>query len=133
MCQQNEQKYRYMQSDLYNLYPAIGAVNAMRSNYNFTMLPDVKPAFGSCQVKIEARKAEPTIESRGQIARSYLYMEQRYRRYEMSKSQKQLMLAWNREYPVTSWECVRADRIRKIQGNTNVFVDINQCFKFLNR
>jgi deoxyribonuclease-1 len=101
-------EYRYMQSDLYNLYPAIGAVNAMRSNYNFTMLPDVKPAFGSCQVKIEARKAEPTIESRGQIARTYLYMEQRYRRYEMSKSQKQLMLAWNREYPVTSWSaCVQ--------------------------
>ncbi len=31
-------EYRYMQSDMYNLYPAIGAVNAMRSNYNFTML-----------------------------------------------------------------------------------------------
>ncbi|WP_292441542.1 endonuclease [Methylophaga sp.] len=126
-------EYRYMQSDLYNLYPTIGAVNAMRSNYNFTMLPDVKPAFGSCLVKIDSRKVEPTIESRGQIARTYLYMEKRYPRYKMSKSQKQLMLAWNREYPVTSWECVRADRIRKIQGNTNVFVDINQCFKFLNR
>lgn len=115
-------EYRYMQSDLYNLYPAIGAVNAMRSNYNFNMLPDVEPAFGSCSVKIDDRKVEPTIESRGQIARTYLYMEKRYPRYKMSKSQKQLMLAWNREYPVTSWECVRANRIHDIQGNPNAFV-----------
>nr|WP_136796560.1 endonuclease [Desulfosediminicola ganghwensis] len=28
-----------MRVDIYNLYPGIGAVNASRSNYNFTMLP----------------------------------------------------------------------------------------------
>lgn len=27
-------EYRYMQSDMYNLFPAIGSVNALRSNYN---------------------------------------------------------------------------------------------------
>jgi deoxyribonuclease-1 len=43
------QVYRLMQADLYNLYPAIGAVNALRSNYNFTMLPDVESDFGSWQ------------------------------------------------------------------------------------
>lgn len=32
-------EYRLMQADLYNLYPAIGAVNALRQNYNFQMLP----------------------------------------------------------------------------------------------
>ena len=31
-----------MQADMFNLYPAIGAVNALRSNHNFTMLPAVK-------------------------------------------------------------------------------------------
>lgn len=115
-------EYRYMQSDLYNLYPVIGAVNAMRSNYNFTMLPDVKSAFGSCLVKIDNRKVEPTIESKGQIARTYLYMEQRYPRYKMSRSQRNLMLAWNKMYPVSDWECLRAGRISKVQGNENVFV-----------
>lgn len=122
------EEYRYMQSDLYNLYPAIGAVNAMRSNYNFTMLPDVKPDFGSCLVKIDNRKVEPTIESRGQIARTYLYMEQRYPRYRMSKSQRQLMHAWNKMYPVSAWECLRAERISKIQGNRNTLVT-EQCEK----
>ena len=34
-------EYRLMQADLYNLYPAVGAVNALRQNYNFQMLPGV--------------------------------------------------------------------------------------------
>ena len=41
-------EYRLMQSDMYNLYPAIGAVNALRQNYNFQMLPGEEPDFGSC-------------------------------------------------------------------------------------
>ncbi|WP_273150773.1 endonuclease [Methylophaga thiooxydans] len=115
-------EYRYMQSDLYNLYPAIGAVNAMRSNYNFTMLPTVKSVFASCKMKIQSRKAEPPEDSRGQIARTYLYMEERYPRYQMSRSQRKFMQAWDKLYPVTGWECYRAKRIKKIQGNENKFV-----------
>jgi deoxyribonuclease-1 len=108
-----------MQSDLYNLFPAIGAVNAMRSNYNFTMLPDERSDFGSCQMKIDNRKAEPPITARGRIARTYFYMEQAYSRYSMSKSQRQLMSAWDKQFPVSSWECKRAKRIEKLQGNVN--------------
>lgn len=115
-------EYRYMQSDLYNLYPAIGAVNAMRSNYNFTMLPDFPSKFGACQFKVEARNVEPPKESRGQIARTYLYMEQRYQRYKMARSQRKLMIAWSKQYPVSEWECLRAERIFSIQGNVNLFV-----------
>jgi len=86
-------EYRYMQADMFNLYPAIGAVNALRSNYNFTMLPAAKSDLGSCVMKIDNRKAEPPKEARGQISRTYLYMEDAYKRYSMSKSQRQLMNA----------------------------------------
>lgn len=52
--------YRRMQADMYNLYPAIGSVNAVRSNKNFQMLgPDVPSAFGSCPMKISGNKVEP--------------------------------------------------------------------------
>lgn len=112
-------EYRLMQSDLYNLFPAIGAVNAMRSNYNFTMLPGERSDFGSCQMKIDNRKAEPPVTARGRIARTYFYMEQAYSRYNMSKSQRQLMSAWDKQFPVSSWECKRAKRIEKLQGNVN--------------
>lgn len=115
--------YRYMQADLYNLYPAIGAVNALRQNYNFQMLPGEKPDFGSCEMKIENGKAEPPVRARGQIARTYKYMAEAYGpRYKMSRQQKQLMDAWDKMYPVDQWECTRAKRVERLQGNENVFV-----------
>ncbi|WP_286306144.1 MULTISPECIES: endonuclease [Methylophaga] len=116
------------QSDLYNLYPAIGAVNAGRSNHNFTMLPQAKSSFGSCALKIDNRKVEPPEAAKGVIARTYLYIEQRYKRYKMSKQQRKLMEVWNKQYPVTEWECKRAERIHHIQGNINILVN-KQCLK----
>jgi deoxyribonuclease-1 len=115
-------EYRLMQSDMYNLFPAIGAVNAMRSNYNFVAQVNAKSGFGSCDMKISNRKAEPPIEARGRIARTYLYMDATYKRYSMSKSQKQLMNAWDRMYPVSAWECKRASRIEKLQENNNELI-----------
>ncbi len=112
-------EYRHMQADMFNLYPAIGAVNALRSNYNFTMLPSEKSDFGSCAMKIENRKAEPPEMARGRIARTYLYMDDAYERYSMSKSQRQLMTAWDKMYPVDAWECSRARKITSLQKSDN--------------
>lgn len=116
--------YRRMQADMYNLYPAIGSVNAVRSNKNFQMLgPDVPSAFGSCPMKISGNKVEPPERARGQIARSSLYMAASYgEHYRLSRQQQQLMQAWARQYPVDAWECRRASRIERLQGNENRFV-----------
>ncbi|MFT6927088.1 MAG: deoxyribonuclease-1 [Psychromonas sp.] len=94
-------EYRHMQADMFNLYPAIGAVNALRSNYNFTMLPGEASDFGSCKMKIENRKTEPPEAARGRIARTYMYMEQTYPRYNMSKQQRKLMNVWSNLHPVS--------------------------------
>lgn len=114
--------YRYMQADMYNLYPSIGSVNALRSNYNFTLLPGAESDFGSCLMKIENNKAEPPKASRGQIARTYIYMEAAYPVYKMSKQQLKLMKVWSNENPVNSWECTRSKRIESIQKNPNLAV-----------
>ena len=112
-------EYRYMEADMHNLAPAIGAVNAARQNYNFALLPDAQSAFGSCRMKIEGRRVEPPAEARGIIARTYLYMQAAYPRYRMGRPQQQLMEAWDAMYPPDAWECLRADRIAAIQGNRN--------------
>ncbi|WP_432454552.1 endonuclease [Agarivorans sp. QJM3NY_29] len=112
-------EYRLMQADLYNLFPAIGAVNASRSNYNFTLLSSNASSFGSCDMRIKNRKVQPPESARGQIARSYLYMEASYPKYKMSASQRQLMQAWNKQYPVSAFECKRAARIQQVQHNVN--------------
>ena len=108
-----------MQADMYNLFPVIGAVNALRSNYNFTMLPGEVSDFGSCDMRIENRKAQPPEGARGVIARTYMYMESVYPRYKMSSSQRKLMVVWDHLFPVTSWECLRFKKIMRLQGNVN--------------
>ena len=116
-------EYRLMQADMYNLYPAIGAVNALRSNFNYAMIAGEQPTFGSCEMKIADHKAEPPARARGQIARTYFYMQDAYGpRYHLSRQQEQLMQAWDRQYPVSAWECTRGKRIEAMQGNENKFV-----------
>ena len=119
------EEFRRMEADLYNLYPAVGSVNALRSNFNFQELgQDASLPFGpSCPVRMQGRRIEPPEKSRGTIARTYLYMEANYPRYRMSRQQRQLMHIWNRNYPPDAWECLRAKRIRRVQGNANSFVE----------
>ena len=121
-------EYRLMQADMFNLYPAIGSVNALRSNYSFTLLPQASSDFGRCKMKIDNKKAEPPIIARGRIARSYLYMEETYSHYKMSKKQRALMTAWSTQFPVNQWECVRAKRITQLGGGENYQVQ-NECVK----
>ena len=118
-------EYRLMQSDLYNLYPAVGAVNAARQNYNYVMLPKTASkdyrSFGSCDMIIDKKDhdAQPPERARGVIARTYMYFEAVYPSYKMSRQQRQLMTAWDKQYPVSKWECERAAKIQKIQGNVD--------------
>ncbi|MFN3900470.1 endonuclease I family protein [Rheinheimera oceanensis] len=98
-------------------------VNADRSNFNFTMLSNAKPQHGQCPVKIDfsARAAEPRDAIKGQIARIYFYMHDRYD-LNMSRQQQQLLMAWDKQFPVTEWERERDRRIAKRMGHSNPFV-----------
>lgn len=126
-AEEASQAYRFMQADMYNLFPAVGAVNALRLNYNYAMLPEAPASFGTCEMKIQNRRAEPPQRARGEIARATLYMAEAYESvYRLSDQQRKLMEAWNQEYPVQPWECVRAARIEKLQGNRNDFV-VDAC------
>jgi len=117
-------EYRRMQADMYNLYPAVGEVNGLRSNYSMAMIPDSNYRFGECRTKIEDRKIEPRPEVRGEIARTYFYMERAYPGHGIiSGKNEKLFQVWDKADPVDEWECERASRIAKIQGNINLVVD----------
>ena len=66
--------FRYMEADLYNLQPSIGEVNQLRSHYSMAMIPGEPREFGRCDLEIEDRKIEPRPDIRGDIARTYFYM-----------------------------------------------------------
>lgn len=123
-------EYRRMQADMYNLYPAVGEVNGLRSNYSMAMIPGNQYRFGGCRTKIEDRKIEPRPEVRGEIARTYFYMERAYPGHGIiSNKNQKLFQAWDKADPVDEWECERAGRIAKIQGNLNLVVD-QACGRF---
>ena len=112
--------YRKMQADLYNLQPAIGEVNGLRSNYQIGIINGESREFGNCDIEINNKIVEPTEKIRGNIARTYLYMEHAYPKFVIfNKNLKSLIKKWDEMDPVDEWECFRAEKINKIQGNVN--------------
>ena len=125
-CAEKENReFRFMQADMFDLYPAVGEVNGLRSNYSMAMIPGNTYRFGACKTKIEDQKIEPRPEVRGLIARTYFYMDRAYPGHGIisGKNQK-LFEAWDKADPVDAWECERGRRITKIQGNVNQVVEI---------
>ncbi|KFC78162.1 deoxyribonuclease I [Buttiauxella agrestis] len=116
-------EYRKMESDMHNLQPAVGEVNADRNNFMYSQWNGGEGQYGQCAMKVDFKDkiAEPPARARGAIARTYFYMRDQYQ-LNLSRQQTQLFEAWNKRYPVTAWECERDERIAKVQGNHNPYV-----------
>ena len=115
--------YRRIESDLHNLQPAIGEVNGDRNKFQYSQWNGGEQPYGQCRMKIDfkQKRAEPPERARGAIARTYFYMRDQYH-LRLSRQQTQLFTAWNKQYPVTPWECERDQRIAAVQGNHNSWV-----------
>lgn len=122
-CNRNDPVFNQMEADLHNLVPAIGEVNADRSNYRFDEIPGEPTQYGACEFEIDSaqRIAEPADAVKGQIARIYFYMHERYR-LPMSEAQQHTMMRWHAQFPVTAWELERDQRIATIMGHPNPYV-----------
>ncbi|KHT61916.1 deoxyribonuclease I [Photobacterium gaetbulicola] len=122
-CVRNDPVFAAMEADMHNLTPSIGEVNGDRSNFNFSQSNAPASQYGQCDFKVDfkSRLAEPRDEIKGQIARTYFYMFDRYN-LPMSNQQQRLLVAWDRQYPVSQWELERNRRIAEQMGNDNPFV-----------
>ncbi len=130
-CERSDPVFRKAEADLHNLVPVVGEVNGDRSNYGFGMLPQKPHQYGACPFVVDFRQrtAMPPEQTRGAIARIYLYMSQRYG-LRLSKQDRRLYDAWSRQYPVSEWETWRNRRIACVQGHANRFVgevDLASC------
>ncbi|XBC40611.1 MAG: endonuclease [Buchnera aphidicola (Nurudea yanoniella)] len=122
-CSNNE-NYEKIETDLHNLQPVIGEINADRSNFEYGQLKnETKYQYGYCSMKIDFKNkiAEPPNASKGAIARTYFYMNEKYQ-LNISKKQMKLFYEWDKKYPVSSWECKRDNLISNVQGNHNPYV-----------
>jgi deoxyribonuclease-1 len=122
-CVDDDPVFRAMEADLFNLYPSVGEVNGDRSNFNYGMASGVAPQYGQCKTRVdfEQRAAEPRDEVKGLVARTSFYMFDRYK-LSMSRQQQQLLMTWDKQYPVSPWEKERDRRIAAIMGHSNPFV-----------
>lgn len=120
----NDPVFGKIEADLHNLAPSIGEVNGDRSNFSFGQLPAQAPyQYGQCRSRVDfaSRTFEPRNEVKGQVARVYFYLHDRYN-LSMSRQQQQLLMAWDNAYPPTAWEKERDNRIARIVGYHNPFV-----------
>ena len=124
-CAKTNEVYARMEADMYNLYPEIGELNGLRSNFSMASiglknLNTKGTTFGECKAIIQDRKFEPMDMAKGIVARTYMYMDQAYPgRGIISNKNRALFEAWNKMFPASKWECERAKRIREVQGNEN--------------
>lgn len=120
-------EFRKAHDDINNLTPAIGELNGDRSNYAFSNITGEKRSYGACDFEVDfsTKRVEPMHEIKGDIARVYFYMQKQYGA-EVSTDTQAMMLYWDKLDPVDSWECLKADRIRKLQGLGNQFV-LREC------
>ncbi len=126
-CSKVNAKFKYMESDLLNLVPAVGELNADRSNFRYGMIQGEQRRYGKSidfEVDFKKRLAEPRDDIKGNIARTYFYFEEQYG-MKISKKDKKMLNAWHKLDLVDKWEIERNMRINKFQGNSNRFVEDN--------
>jgi len=123
-CTSSDPVFRIMEADLFNLAPVIGEVNGDRSNHLYGMVARTMPnQYGQCTTRTDfkERTTEPRDAVKGFVARVTFYMYDRYG-LSMSKAQQRILMAWDLQFPVSTWEKERNNRIAKLMGHHNRYV-----------
>jgi deoxyribonuclease-1 len=124
-CQKHDKEFRNAHNDLVNLRPAVGQINAYRSNKPFAeQLSGSKPSTyrgNGKQFKVSSRVAVPDISIRGDIARVAFYMRDTYG-VTYSKRQEAIFNEWNKQDAVSAEEILLNKQIKKVQGTGNHYV-----------
>lgn len=118
-----DKTFKRMESDMHNLVPSIGEVNGDRSNYRYGANKPNKTQYGNCNVQIDFKDKRAYVDDsiKGDIARTYFYMSDKYN-VKLSKQERKMLEAWNKLDPVDNWERTKNKRVEKIQGNGNPYI-----------
>ncbi len=128
-------EFARIEADLHNLFPVVGEVNGLRSDFPMGVLDAGRTPrdaahdaassfhFGACQSAIEHGVFLPRREVRGDLARAYKYMNRSYpERHLIDDAHRVVFDAWDTGDPPDAWERERNVRIAAKQGNANGFI-----------
>jgi deoxyribonuclease-1 len=115
-CQKHDLNYKQAHNDLVNLFPAVGQINADRSNKPFVDVTNTKVKnYGKCNIEIGSRGIVPPPDKKGDIARVAFYMSKTYG-VTYSKRQLELFRQWNNQDPISVQERAHNRRVIQVQG-----------------
>ncbi|SFM07740.1 endonuclease [Legionella jamestowniensis] len=121
-CELIDNQFNHMEAELYNLWPSVGLINQLRSNYRYGITTKKTKTYGcNFSVQKEGRLVEPGDEVKGIVARATLFMSYRYQ-LRLSDSQRQLFEAWNAMFPPTPWEKEWTKHVERIEGYKNPYI-----------
>nr|WP_258864823.1 endonuclease [Helicobacter cinaedi] len=110
----NDENFRKIEAEKRNLVPAIGEINADRSNFAYAESKNVPQGqYGKCNAYTDFKNKRfyPRDEVKGIIARIYLYMAKQYK-ITLTQEEQSLMESWDKAYPPTEYEM----RLLQTQG-----------------
>ena len=121
-CEKIDGRFRQIESELYNLWPAVGLVNIARSNYSYGVVKSFEKFYG-CNFKINksTHEVEPSDKVKGIVARATLFMSEKYH-IPLDDEKRTLYLQWHNQYPPSKWEKKWASQIAKIEGYSNPLI-----------
>lgn len=121
-CRANNTLYKKMEADLHNLYPVWQAMVTYRYDLHYGIISGEDWRFDDCDFEWKLKVAEPREKARGNIARAMLYMHTRYG-VPIENDLMEMFKQWNRKDPPSKQEISRNDRIEKLQGQRNPYID----------
>ena len=122
-CFEHDTNYRKASLDLHNFVPELSYIKQQRRHFSFGTISGKADRTTDCTVHVDtkAKVIHTPKNVRGMVARAYLYMRKEYYLH-LSDEEVALYQMWHREYPASSWEKVRNEKIFAIQGNRNPYV-----------
>ncbi len=124
-CRRHSKRFKFIESDLHNIYPARRDLNMARGSYGFGEVDDeIERRWLKFDFKIDkARKlVEPPHVNKGEVSRAMFYLVDAYG-LKFFKKQASLLRQWNEQDPPSEEEYRRNNMIEKLQETRNYFID----------
>ena len=118
----NNKQFIRMEADMHNMYPVWQAMVTYRFNLPFGIVSGEEWRFDDCDFEWKSGVAEPRPKARGNIARAIFYMHTQYG-VSIEPELFDLLKSWNRKDSPSAQEKIRNDRIEKLQGQRNPYID----------
>tara|TARA_R110000824_G_scaffold180885_3_gene361445 strand:+ start:6299 stop:7045 length:747 start_codon:yes stop_codon:yes gene_type:complete len=112
--------YDQAEGDLFNLVPSVGELNGDRSSKLYGIIDGEPREYGACDFEV-ADVAEPKEAVRGDVARVWLYMADKYG-VTLSADYRAMLEGWSAADPVSEAERRRHDVIANEMGWGNRFI-----------